>query len=333
MSTTRLLSRLTVAMLSAALAACTDTTTEPVAVDGARVAITEFQGARPVLLAGDIGGANRTRIRFQNVTDQIPDNHPGLVVTDERLLALGSPSISPDGSRVAVVATLAHDQSEVVVMKMDGTGGDVASVNTQIIGSAPEWSPDGTKLAYTMSTKPGFTGLDLFITDLATHTVTRLTTDQNLAEAVIAWSTDGKSIYYTRRAVTTAIPGEPVNEMVEVIVATKEARVRTVGIVGQVASIWAYGGTFLVTREVATTGGVPSRSLIELGGERVILESGAVWARYLRVYDYAVVVTATPSEGGVTRHYAVMQLSSKKQTPIAGVSGEANVDVRLTPMN
>src|SRR5262245_10061155 len=91
-------------LLGAALAACSDATTEPTVERHPRVAITVFEGTRPILLAGDADGGNRPRIHLANVTDLVPNNDPSLVVSDEHLLALGAPSISPDGSRIAVVA-------------------------------------------------------------------------------------------------------------------------------------------------------------------------------------------------------------------------------------
>lgn len=337
MTPTQALARFAIgSALGMALAACNDATTEPTPVNGAsaQVAITEFEGARPVLRVGDMTGNARTRLHFTNVVDSIPNNFAGLVVTDANLLALGSPSIAPSGTRLAVVATLAYDQSEIVVMDMDGSRARVASVNTQIIGSGPEWAPDGTKLAYTMSTKIGFRGLDLFITNLATHAVTRLTTDENLDEAAIRWSPDGQSIYYTRRGIGAAVPGERVNELVRINVASGEKQIMATGILGQVSSIASNGTRVLLTRGVATTDGTDTRSLIELvvgGAESVLVERDAVWARYVGVDLQAVVVTATAFGGDVTRQYLVMDLASKEQKRIERVTGEANVDAHYRP--
>ena len=332
MNTTLRSTQLSIALLlGAALAACGDATTEPVVEPPAlHVAITVFEGTHPVLLAGDASGTNRTRLHFSNFTDLIPNNDPGLVVSDEHLLALGAPSISPSCGLIAVVATLAYDQSEIVVMKRNGSGGEVASINTQIIGSSPEWSPDGTKLAYTMSTKPNFGGLDLFMTNVPTHTVTRLTTDERLDLAAIRWSIDGSAIYYTRRGVSTAsVPGERVNELVRITVATGAEQVVATGITGNVVGISRDGTRVLLLRQVVTTGGGSSQALIEsrLGGsERTLVESGVVWARYPRDEDHAVVVTAAQTGNDVVRQYMVMELASKTSARISNVAGEANVD-------
>ena len=318
-------------LLGAALAACSDATTEPIVEPPPlRVAITGFEGTRPFLLAGDASGINRTRLHFSDVTDLIPNNDPGLVVSDEHLLALGAPSISPNCWLIAVVATLAYDQSEIVVMKRNGSGGEVASINTQIIGSSPEWSEDGTKLAYTMSTKPNFGGLDLFMTNLATHAVTRLTTDERLDLATIRWSTDATAIYYTRRGVSTAsMPGERVNELVRITVATGAEQVVATGITGTTVGISRDGTRVLLMRQVATPGGGSSQALIESrigGSERTLVESGVVSAKYSRDEGHAVVVTAAQTGNDVVRQYMVMELASKTTARISNVAGEANVD-------
>lgn len=315
-------------LLGAVLAACSDSTNEPIVERLPRVAITVFEGTRPILLAGDASTRSRTRIHFTGVTDPIPDNLPGLLPTDENLLALGAPSISANCWRIAVVATVAYDQSQIVVMDRNGNGADVASINTQIIGSNPEWSPDGTKLAYTMSTKPNFGGLDLFMTNLTTHTVTRLTTNEKLDLAAIRWSIDGSVISYTRRSVSAPVPGERVNELVRINVATGAEQVVASGIVGNVVAITRAGTRVLLTRRVATTGGDSTEALIEStvgGSERTLVESGAISARYLRDDTHAVIVGAAQT-GTDANQYMVMELAAKTTTQISNMASDAKVD-------
>jgi Tol biopolymer transport system component len=331
MNTTLRSTQLSLALLlGGMLGACSDSTNEPLFERQPRVAITVFEGTQPMLLSGLADGGGRTRILFTGVTDPIPDNLPGLIPSDENLRALGSPSMSADCSRIAVVATVAYDQSEIVVVNRNGSGGrEVASVNTQMIGSNPEWSSNRDKLAYTMSTKPSFGGLDLFVTNLATHTVTRLTTDERLDLAAIRWSIDDSAIYYTRRRVSTAsVLGEWVTDLVRINVATGAEQVVASGIVGNVTAISRAGTRVLLTRRVPTTGADSTEALIEStvgGGERTLVESGAVWARYLRDDSHAVIVQAAQT-GGSASQYAVMELASKTTTRISNVAGEAKID-------
>jgi TolB protein len=79
------------------------------------------------------------------------------------------------------------------------------------VNSAPAWSPDGNRLALTLSGSTG--NLDLFTLDLRTQVLTRLTEDPAVDTEPL-WSPDGKSIYFTSdRAGSAQIyrldPGSP----------------------------------------------------------------------------------------------------------------------------
>lgn len=328
-------------LTAVALAACDLSVTGPDTASNARVVITQHDGAQPALFIGNIDGSDRARIHFVQIADPIPGNLPGFIPADTNLIALGSPSIAPTGGRIAVVATLAYDQSEIVVMKPDGTG-EVASINTQIIASDPEWSPDGKKLAYVMSTLPNFRGLDLFVTDLDAHTVTRMTTNANIGNASIAWSPDGSTIYYSRTTQTSATgPSNWLSEVVSVNASTKVSQVVASGIVGQISAVARTGNRVLLTRTVVQAGDT-TRVLVEaaLGAdpvERVLVASvtsDVAYAHYLSgTESYAVVVVATNAGGTVTDQFLLFNLNSNTVVPVANVptgSGSANVDATLS---
>ena len=62
------------------------------------------------------------------------------------------------------------------------------------VNGAPSWSPDGRRLALTLSGSDG--NLDIYILDLATQTLTRITDDAGIdTEAV--WSNNGQELYFT----------------------------------------------------------------------------------------------------------------------------------------
>ena len=316
-------------LIALGLTACGDsaTTAPSTTSQNALVAVTTFESNKPVLFTQRLDGSFKTRFKFTTVRDDIPGNYAGLTVADANLLALGNPAWDPSGTgRVAVIATVAYDQSEIVVMRADGTG-EVASPNTQVITSGPEWSPDGKKIAYTMATLPGLKGIDLFVTDLATHTVKRLTTNANLAQAVLRWSIDGQSIYYTK--VTNPTAGtDYTNDLVKINAATGTSEVVAAGISGQISSISNSGSRVLLTRGVGL-----ARALIErdIAGTETVLVSDVSYGRYSRVMETsALIITVGVSGGQVTNTFEVLSLNTRSRRTIAGVSGEANVDV-LTP--
>jgi len=310
------------------LTACGDSATAPApetASQSALVAVTTFESGKPVLFTQGIDGTNKLRFRFTNVRDEIPGNYSGLTVGDANLLALGNPAWDPSGKgRVAVVATIAYDQSEIVIMRPDGTG-EVASVNTQIISGAPRWSPDAKKLAFMMATLPGFKGIDLFVTDLATHTVKRLTTNANLAIATLAWSIDGQSLYYSKVTAQPTDTLDYVNDIVKINASTGASETIARGVVGQISSISRTGARVLLTRGVGL-----SRSLIErelAGTERVVASDVSYGTYSPAVENKVLVVTVTVSGGEVIRTFQLLDLTTRSRTTISGITGEANADV------
>jgi len=62
------------------------------------------------------------------------------------------------------------------------------------VNGAPAWSPDGHRLALTLSGSSG--NLDIFVLDLATQNLTRITDDPSI-DTEPAWSPDGLNIYFT----------------------------------------------------------------------------------------------------------------------------------------
>ena len=79
-----------------------------------------------------------------------------------RLKSVGSPALSPDGSRVAyVVTTVLEDgnrrHSEIWLANADGSGEPFRVTSPSHSASGPGWSPDGTMLVFS-SSRPGPAG-------------------------------------------------------------------------------------------------------------------------------------------------------------------------------
>ncbi|GGF66011.1 hypothetical protein GCM10010912_08830 [Paenibacillus albidus] len=107
---------------------------------------------------------------------------------------------SPDGSRLAVQKRVAP--GKVTLFVTDGAGNELSTVYSgfQIFGT--NWSPDGSKLAYSTSSENGNENR-LFITEVETNEQTPIS-DEMQASDQLRWSPSGKKLLGT----TTVWKGE-----------------------------------------------------------------------------------------------------------------------------
>jgi TolB protein len=149
-----------------------------------------------------IKGAFSTRIAYVSVDGKPPSQRYELLVADadganrQRVMSsplpIMSPSWSPDGEWLAYVS-FERRVSTVFVQHLKTAKKVAVSARAGINGS-PTYSPDGKKLALTLSGSNG--NLDVYLLDLATQQLTRLTDDPGIdTEAVFA--PDGNSLYFT----------------------------------------------------------------------------------------------------------------------------------------
>lgn len=147
-------------------------------------------------------GAFATRIAYVSVDGAAPAQRYQLLLADadgenQRVILespqpIMSPSWSPDGQWLAYVSF--ENRGSAVFVQRVRTG-ERRQVSARAgINGAPAWSPDGTKLALTLSGSSG--NLDIFVLDLGTQGLTRLTEDPAI-DTEPTWSPDGRSIYFT----------------------------------------------------------------------------------------------------------------------------------------
>ena len=149
-----------------------------------------------------IRGAFATRLAYVSVDGRPPAQHYQLIVADadganartvlDSRQPIMSPAWSPDGEWLAYVSFEGR-VSGVYVQRL--RSGERRRVSARVgINGAPAWSPDGNRLALTLSGSAG--NLDIYVLDLATQGLSRVTTDPAI-ETEPTWTSDGTGLYFT----------------------------------------------------------------------------------------------------------------------------------------
>jgi TolB protein len=149
-----------------------------------------------------VRGAFATRIAYVAVDGSPPTQHYQLIVADadganphlilESRLPLMSPAWSPDGQWLAYVSFETKHSAVYVQLVRTGERRQVSA--RAGINGAPEWSPDGKKLALTLGGRSG--NPDIYVLDLSTQNLTPVTDDPAIDTEPV-WAPDGRSLYFT----------------------------------------------------------------------------------------------------------------------------------------
>jgi dipeptidyl aminopeptidase/acylaminoacyl peptidase len=125
---------------------------------------------------------------------------------------LGDPQLSPDGKQIAFTrrsVDKVNDKWDTAIWVMNADG---SRQRTLVTGSAPRWSPDGSKLLYIAAGQP--TGMQLWVRymdgDAGTTQLTRVTEAPTEPE----WSPNGQHVAFrmnvpTRETWNIALPSAP----------------------------------------------------------------------------------------------------------------------------
>ncbi|GAA4853055.1 Tol-Pal system beta propeller repeat protein TolB [Luteimonas vadosa] len=149
-----------------------------------------------------VRGAFWTRIAYVTASGVGANTRYALMVADadgynpqtvvRSNLPLLSPSWSPDGSKLAYVSFEHNNNSSVYIQDL-GTGARERVSSFRGINSAPAFSPDGRRLALTLSRSGN---PEIYVMDLGSKALTQITNQFGI-DTEPTWSADGSTLYFT----------------------------------------------------------------------------------------------------------------------------------------
>lgn len=288
------------AALVASSACSDDEVAGPDSRGGNTVAFVELEGTRPAFYIQNADGTSRTRIHFTGADDQVPNNSPLVPpLTDANILTLRSAKWSPDGTRIAFVATVAADQAEVIVMNADGTGARVVSPNYAYVLGDVDWSTDGTRLTYVMATKPGLGGLEVFVSELSNiPRVTKVTTSSGYRGlgGTVRFASGGNAVWISQVTGEGGAPlFQPIGAVRKVDLTTGAISSIKEGIAGEVQAVSHDGSYAIVLRHKSFENNVYVDQLVRVplvgtGPEQLLADGGEIWYARLTSTDARVLL-------------------------------------------
>ncbi len=142
-------------------------------ISGTGIIFSSDRGDRNQLYSMDYDGKNQINIS----NNAYSDSHP---------------SLNSSGNSIAYLSWADSGLGNIYTCDIDGTGRTWISQSSDTLDIAPDWSPDGTKIAFS-SIRAGTSSWAVFTMDLAGSNVTLLAD----AGSDPAWSPDGTKIAYT----------------------------------------------------------------------------------------------------------------------------------------